>query len=59
MHIFRGTMRERDSSENTSVGGIMILKFTFKNCDRVLEWTDLSQVRNKWLAEYPSIYHVS
>jgi len=49
-------MRERESSENTSVCGIPILKFTFKNCDRVLDWIDLSQDRDKWLADGPSIY---
>jgi len=56
MHIFRGTMRERVSSENTSVGGIIILKFTCKNFDQVLDWIDLSQDKDKWLAEELSIY---
>jgi len=56
MHIFRGTIRERNSSENTSVDGIIILKFNFKNWNRVLDWIALPQDRDRWLAEDPSIY---
>jgi hypothetical protein len=48
-------MRERNRSESTSVDGIIILKFTFKNWDRVLDWIDLSQDTDRWLAEDPSI----
>jgi len=56
MHIFRGTMRERNTSEKTSVDGIIILKFNFKNWDRVLDWIGLSQDTDRWLAEDRSIY---
>lgn len=49
-------MRERNSSENTSVDGMIILKFSFNNWDLVMGWIDLSQDRDRWLSEDPSIY---
>jgi hypothetical protein len=45
-------MRERNSSENTSVDVIIILKFNLKNWDLVLDWIGLICHRigtNGWL----------
>jgi hypothetical protein len=46
----------RNIPENTSVDGIIILKFNFKNWNRVFDWIDLTQERDRWLAEDSSIY---
>jgi hypothetical protein len=45
-----GDLRERDHWEDLSVDGRIILKWLFKKWDRVMDWIDLAQDRDRWQA---------
>jgi hypothetical protein len=45
-----GNMRERDHLENLGVDGRVILKWVFKKWDGRMDWIDLAQDRDRWLA---------
>ena len=45
-----GSMREKDHLEDPGVDGREILRWIFREWDRVMDWNDLAQVRDRWRA---------
>jgi len=48
--LWWGNVRERDRFEDPCVEGRIILRWTFRKCDRGMDWIDLAQDRDKWRA---------
>jgi len=51
-------LRERDHLEDLDVDGRMILKCTFKKWDGGMDWIQLAQDRDRWLAVVNAVIHV-
>jgi len=45
-----GDLREGNHLEAVDVGGKIILKWIFKKWDKGMDWIDLAEDRNSWLA---------
>jgi len=43
-------MSKRGHLEDLGPGGEVILKWTFRNLNRGMGWTDMAQDRDRWLA---------
>jgi hypothetical protein len=48
--FWRGNLRERDHSEDLGLDGRIIIKWTFRKWGREMDWIDLAQDRDRWLA---------
>ena len=46
--VLMGHFRARDTLEDLNVDGNIILKSIFKKWDRVMDWVDLAQDRDRW-----------
>jgi len=45
-----GSLREKDHLEDPGVDGRKILRWIFREWDRVMDWIDLAQGRDRWRA---------
>jgi len=45
-----GNLQERDQLEDSGIVGRIILRWIFWKCDGGLDWIDLAQDRERWLA---------
>jgi hypothetical protein len=48
--FWRGNRSERNSLQNVDAGGKMTLNSIFKKLYRGMDWIDLAQDRERWLA---------
>jgi hypothetical protein len=48
--VLVGNLRERDHLENPGLDGRVILKWIFEKWVGSMDWTDLAQDRDRWLA---------
>jgi hypothetical protein len=46
--VLKGHFRVRDILEDLNINGNIILKAIFKKWDRVTDWVDLTQDRDRW-----------
>jgi hypothetical protein len=48
--FWQGNLREGDHLKDPGVDGRIILKWIFENWDGGMDWTDLTQNRERWRA---------
>ena len=53
-----GNLRERDHSEDLGLDGRIIIKWTFKNWGREMDWIDVAQNRDRWLASVNAVMNL-